>query len=62
MVGSQGEQEYAALTDEDHLLVNAAGGPAGGFGEVIPPGLERKSKPSLWPLRYVLIVDRNEQV
>ena len=25
VVGSQGEQEYAALTDEDHLLVIAAG-------------------------------------
>ena len=37
MVGSRGEQEYAALTDEDHLLVIAAGGPAGGFGAVIPP-------------------------
>ena len=37
VVGSQGEQEYAALTDEDHLLVIAAGGPAGGFGAVIPP-------------------------
>ena len=34
VVGSQGEQEYAALTDEDDLLVIAAGGPAGGFGAV----------------------------
>ena len=62
MVWSRGEQEYAALTDEDHLLVIVAGGPAGGFGAVIPPGLEPKAKPSLRPLRYVFIVDRNEQV
>ena len=38
------EQEYAALTDEDHLLVIAAGGPAGGFGAVIPPWFGTKSK------------------
>ena len=44
VVGSQGEQEYAALTDEDHLLVIAAGGPAGGFGAVIPPWFGTKRK------------------
>ena len=44
MVGIQGELEYAALTDEDHLLVIAAGGSAGGFGAVIPPWFGTKSK------------------
>lgn len=44
VVGDRGQEEYAALTDEDHLLVIAAGGPAGGFGAVIPPWLGHKSK------------------
>ena len=44
VVGSRGDQEYAALPDPDHLLVIAAGGPAGGFGAVIPPWLGHKSK------------------
>ena len=63
VVGSRGEQEYAVLTEEDHLVVIAAGGPAGGFGAVIhPPCLEPKAKPSLRPSEYVLIVDRNERI
>ncbi|MEK9858965.1 MAG: hypothetical protein VW809_12610 [Deltaproteobacteria bacterium] len=32
------------MTDEYHLLVIAAGGPAGGFGAVIPPWFGTKSK------------------
>lgn len=44
VVGDRGEEEYPALPDEDHLLVIAAGGPAGGFGAVIPPWLGPKSK------------------
>ena len=44
VVGSRGDQEYWALPDPDHLLVIAAGGPAGGFGAVIPPWLGPKSK------------------
>ncbi len=32
------------MPDEDHLLVIAAGGPAGGFGAVIPPWLGNKSR------------------
>ncbi|MFC1665011.1 hypothetical protein ACFL17_05195 [Pseudomonadota bacterium] len=44
VVGNRGDEIYAALTDEDHLLVIAAGGPAGGFGAVIPPWLGPKSK------------------
>jgi len=44
VVGGQGDKEYAALADEEHLLVIAAGGPAGGFGAVIPPWLGHKSR------------------
>ncbi|MEE2688535.1 MAG: hypothetical protein VX430_03830 [Pseudomonadota bacterium] len=44
VVGSRGDQEYPALPDPDHLLLIAAGGPAGGFGSVIPPWLGHKSK------------------
>ena len=36
--------EYCALPSPDHLLVLAAGGPAGGFGAVIPPWLGLKSR------------------
>ncbi|MEM7751322.1 MAG: hypothetical protein AAF346_23930, partial [Pseudomonadota bacterium] len=44
VVGEKGEKIYPAMPDEDHLLVIAAGGPAGGFGAVIPPWLGNKSK------------------
>ncbi|MFT5507408.1 MAG: hypothetical protein ACI89J_000472 [Hyphomicrobiaceae bacterium] len=44
IVADKGEQEYAALPSPDHLLVIAAGGPAGGFGAVIPPWLGHKSR------------------
>ena len=44
VVGGRGDQEYPALPDPEHLLVIAAGGPAGGFGAVIPPWLGNKSK------------------
>ena len=43
VVKDRGEQEYAALGAEDDLLVIAAGGPAGGFGAVIPPWFGGKS-------------------
>jgi hypothetical protein len=43
VVGKHGDTEYAALPHSDHLLVIAAGGPAGGFGAVIPPWLGHKS-------------------
>ncbi len=36
-------QEYAALRSPDDLLVVAAGGPAGGFGAVIPPWLGNRA-------------------
>jgi len=44
VVGDKGDREYMALPDPDHLLVIAAGGPAGGFGAVIPPWLGHKSR------------------
>jgi len=44
VVGKRSEQEYPALPDPEHLLIVAAGGPAGGFGAVIPPWLGHKSK------------------
>lgn len=44
VVGDRGEREYAALRSPDDLLVIAAGGPAGGFGAVIPPWLGAKSQ------------------
>ncbi len=44
VVLEQGDREYAALTSPEHLLVIAAGGPAGGFGAVIPPWLGRTSQ------------------
>ena len=44
MVLDKGDREYRALTDENSLLVVAAGGPAGGFGAVIPPWFGPKSQ------------------
>jgi len=43
VVRDKGGQEYAALRNADDLLVIAAGGPAGGFGAVIPPWFGGKS-------------------
>ena len=43
VVGDRGEREYAALRTPDDLLVVAAGGPAGGFGAVIPSWYGSKS-------------------
>jgi hypothetical protein len=34
---------YRALRSEDDLLVIAAGGPAGGFGAILPPWYGKKS-------------------
>ncbi|MEM1331834.1 MAG: hypothetical protein AAGG08_00120 [Actinomycetota bacterium] len=42
-VNGKDDREYAAMTSPDDLLVIAAGGPAGGFGAVIPPWLGTKS-------------------
>lgn len=44
VVRDKGETEYKALPSPDHLLIIAAGGPAGGFGAIIPPWLGSKSQ------------------
>ena len=44
VVRDRGDTEYAALPSPGDLLVIAAGGPAGGFGAVIPPWLGPKSR------------------
>ncbi|MCP3934748.1 MAG: hypothetical protein GY708_05175 [Actinomycetia bacterium] len=44
VVAKKGDRRYEALPDPEHLLVVAAGGPAGGFGAVIPPWLGTKSR------------------
>ena len=43
VVRDRGDSECCALASPEHLLVVAAGGPAGGFGSVIPPWLAHKS-------------------
>jgi hypothetical protein len=44
VVGDRGDREYAGLSAPEDLLVVAAGGPAGGFGAVIPPWYGNKSR------------------
>ena len=44
VVRDRGESVYTALDSPDSLLVVAAGGPAGGFGAVIPPWMGHKTK------------------
>jgi hypothetical protein len=44
VVRDRGDSIYPALESPGHLLVVAAGGPAGGFGAVIPPWLGHKSQ------------------
>lgn len=44
VVRDRGDSIYPALESPEHLLVVAAGGPAGGFGAVIPPWLGHKSQ------------------
>ena len=46
VVRDRGDSEYSALSSPDHLLVIAAGGPAGGFGAVIPPWLGTRAAQS----------------
>ena len=50
VVRDRGDTEYAALASPDDLLVIAAGGPAGGFGAVIPPWLGTKSRAVTLPI------------
>ncbi len=50
VVRDRGDSVYPALESPDQLLVVAAGGPAGGFGAVIPPWLGRKSRAVTLPI------------
>ena len=50
VVRDRGDTEYAALDSPAQLLVVAAGGPAGGFGAVIPPWLGTKSRAVTLPI------------
>jgi hypothetical protein len=50
VVRNEEDTEYAALESPTDLLVVAAGGPAGGFGAVIPPWLGRKSTAVTLPI------------
>ena len=43
VVRDRGDSVYPAMDSADQLLVIAAGGPAGGFGAIIPPWLGNKS-------------------
>jgi len=43
VVGSKGDNVHTALRSPDDLLIVSAGGPAGGFGAVIPPWYAEKS-------------------
>ncbi len=50
VVRDRGDSVHAALDSPDQLLVVAAGGPAGGFGAVIPPWLGPKSRAVTLPI------------
>jgi hypothetical protein len=50
VVRDRGDTVYSALESPDQLLVIAAGGPAGGFGAVIPPWLGHKSRAVTEPI------------
>lgn len=50
IVRDRPEKVHPALESPDHLLVIAAGGPAGGFGAVIPPWMGSKTKAVTVPL------------
>ena len=50
VVRDRGDKEYRALPDPDHLLLVAAGGPAGGFGAVIPPWFGGRSRAVTLPV------------
>jgi hypothetical protein len=50
VVRDRGDSVYPAMESPDQLLVIAAGGPAGGFGAVIPPWLGHKSRAVTLPI------------
>ena len=54
VVRDRGDTVYAALASPEDLLVVAAGGPAGGFGAIIPPWLGDKSRAVTEPIGLCL--------
>jgi hypothetical protein len=50
VVRDRGDKVYPALPSPDQLLIVAAGGPAGGFGAIIPPWLGNKSRAVTLPI------------
>jgi hypothetical protein len=54
VVRDRGDTVYTALESPDQLLVVAAGGPAGGFGAVIPPWFGHKSHAVTEPIGVCL--------
>ncbi len=50
VVKDRADREYMAMTAPDDLLVVAAGGPAGGFAQIIPPWLGTKSRATTVPV------------
>ena len=50
IVQDKGDVQYNALKSPGHLLVIAGGGPAGGFGSIIPPWLAHRSAAVTMPL------------
>jgi len=50
VVRDKADKIYPALESTDHLLVIAAGGPAGGFGAIIPPWLGNRSRAVTLPI------------
>ena len=50
VIKGKGQQEYSALSSPEQLLIVAAGGPAGGFGAIIPPWLGNKSQGVTLPI------------
>lgn len=50
VVRDRGDSVYPAMESPDQLLVIAGGGPAGGFGAVIPPWLGHKSRAVTLPI------------
>ena len=54
VVRDRGDTVYAALASPDDLLIVASGGPAGGFGAIIPPWLGDKSRAVTEPIGVCL--------
>ena len=50
VVKNRADREYPAMTSPEDLIVVAAGGPAGGFAQIIPPWLGTKSRATTVPV------------